>query len=88
LLDPSFTTRNAASEAADVFIAITPSEARLVIPVLGALFLGNVRDADGAEGSRLVEVDHGRVKVGIEGLFAAQIAEGSEVPVRTGSDDR
>lgn len=40
LLDPSFTTRNAASEAADVFIAITPSEARLVIPVLGALFLG------------------------------------------------
>ena len=40
LLDPAFTTRNAATEAADVFVAITPGEARFVVPVLGMLFLG------------------------------------------------
>ena len=40
LLDPAFTTRNAATEAADVFVASTPGDARFVVPVLGMLFLG------------------------------------------------
>ncbi len=40
LLDPSFTTRNSLQQTAvDSFVAITQSEARLAIPLVGAVFV-------------------------------------------------